>query len=448
MNLSLRYFLFLNIFFIANHVFAQVVSDSSYKDSSGRKKLPFAIANEKKLSDEDLINKKEGVYITGLPDLSSDPVNGFGYGGDASIFFNGKKSDPFFEYTAYRAELGVRLFNTTREQREIALRLDIPYIFNSKWRLRVETGYESNPNLLYFGINEQSLGKLYSPDSTQIFNKYSDYEGSLTGDYEFYNTYNKKEFVFNASLEHSFFDGKVRVLGGLEAAYVDMSTFKGNSFLLNDFNRGKLLGIGKYWVTIAQAGLIYDTRDLEPDPSQGIFSELTNELSLKALGSEFNFNKTFFHFNYYQKVFKGVFKKLVFAGRASMGYTAGDAPFFEYQDQWSSEGSIEGLGGPNTLRGYKQSRFLGRVMSFNNLELRYRFAETNIFNQHFAFSAVPFYDFGGVWDDYNSFSKLKNFRGSAGGGLRIAWNVNTIIRLDYAVSKEDRQFFFNLSHAF
>src|SRR6478609_227632 len=69
------------------------------------KKLPFAIADEKKLSEEDLANKKEGVYLTGIPDISSDPVNGFGYGGQASIFFNGKKSDPFFEYTPYRAEI-------------------------------------------------------------------------------------------------------------------------------------------------------------------------------------------------------------------------------------------------------------------------------------------------------------------------------------------------------
>ncbi len=49
-------------------------------------KLPFAIADEKRLSDEDLKDKKEGSYVTGTPDFSSDPVNGFGYGGEGSIF--------------------------------------------------------------------------------------------------------------------------------------------------------------------------------------------------------------------------------------------------------------------------------------------------------------------------------------------------------------------------
>jgi len=48
------------------------------------------------------------------------------------------------------------------------------------------------------------------------------------------------------------------------------------------------------------------------------------------------------------------------------------------------------LGGANTLRGFKQSRFLGRAMNFNNAELRYRFAQCEILKQHFAFSAVHF----------------------------------------------------------
>ena len=98
-------------------------------------KLPFAIAAEKRLDDYDLKNKKEGTYVTGIPDFSSDPINGFGYGGEVSIFFNGKKTDPFFAYTPYRAELGVTLFNTSKQQRELTVRLDVPYIFNSTWRL-------------------------------------------------------------------------------------------------------------------------------------------------------------------------------------------------------------------------------------------------------------------------------------------------------------------------
>lgn len=416
--------------------------------------LPFVIATEKKLSEEDLANKKEGVYLTGAPDLSSDPINGFGYGGEGSLFFNGKKKDPFFSYTPYRARVDLVLFNTTRNQREFMLKMDVPYILNTKWRLRVEGGYEANPNMLYFGNTAQTLNGLsYYPgnDSSQVIQsnaQYSTYVKDLTGDNQFYNNYFKREGVVNLSMEHSFFEGRFRLLFGYEAALVNFKPFEGNSLIQNEYQTNKIVGLQKGFVHIWQAGFIYDTRDLETDPSNGCFAELTNEISLKELGSLYDFNKTFVHFNIYKKIFPGIFKKLVVAGRTAIGYTALNAPFFEYQDEWSSEGSIEGLGGPNTLRGYKQSRFLARVMTFNNLELRYRFAQADFLKQHLAFSFVPFLDAGGVWDKISSLGNFNHYRVSEGLGFRIAWNVNTILRFDYAVSKEDAQFFFNLAHIF
>src|SRR6478609_3339426 len=170
--------------------------------------LPFAIAKEKQLSEEDLKNKKEGNYVVGVPDLSSDPVNGFGYGAEGSVFFNGKRSDPFFNYTPYRAELAITAFNTTKDQRELIVRVDVPYIFDTKWRFRGEAGYESNPNLLYFGQTEKSLeGLSYYPngDTSQpkVFNaSYDDYYNNLPADSKNYNTYFKKEYILNMSLEH------------------------------------------------------------------------------------------------------------------------------------------------------------------------------------------------------------------------------------------------------
>jgi hypothetical protein len=420
-------------------------------------KLPFAIAKEKQLSEEDLAAKREGFYVTGVPDISSDPVNGLGIGAEGSFFFNGKKSDPFFKYTPYRAEIDVTMFLTSRQQKEIMVTVDVPYILNTKWRLRGELAYEINPNLLYFGINEAETnpGLSYYPngDSTQNVihhASFSDYDASLTGQNAFFHQYTKKEAILNLSMERSFNEGRIRLLAGYELAKLNLTAFSGNSLLTTDFQHGLIRGVGQNLVSFVQAGFIYDTRDLEGDPSSGIFAELTNELSLKALGSQFNFNKTFAHVNFYQRLLPDTFKKLIFAARFSLGYTAMDAPFYEYQDQWTSEGSIEGLGGGQTLRGFKQSRFLSRVMFFNNIEFRYRFREVDAFKQHLAFSAVPFYDFGAVWDSGASMwnQNVKNLRSNGGLGLRIAWNVNTILRFDYAISKEDKQFFFQIGHCF
>ncbi len=427
-------------------------SDSAIKIS----KLPFAISKEKKLSTSELAHKKEGVYVTGIPDFSSDPINGFGYGGEGSIFFSGKRSDPFFEYTAYRGKLDVALFNTTRDRREIKLGFDIPYIFNTKWRVRGEASYESNPNLLYFGVDEKSLRPLsYYPegDSTkQVVNNaiYSDYEKSLTGVNQFYNTYTRQEVLVNLNIERSFFQGKLRTLIGAEVAKLNLNPFSGNSLLRNDFNDDLIKGVGNnILITFLESGLTYDTRDLETDPTNGIFAELTNELSLKALGSDYNFNKTFFHFNYYKGLFPKTFKRMIFAGRFGIGYTSGDAPFFRYQDCRSSEGAIDLLGGASTLRGYKQNRFLGRTIQFTNIELRCGLTNFTLLKQNIGISAVPFFDAGGVWDSFDRMpSNLNNLRYSEGIGIRIAWNVNTILRFDYAISKEDKQFFFQMGLSF
>ena len=432
-----------------------LVLTNPMKGQNQRDSLPFAISSLKKLSDEDVNNKKEGIYFTGIPDISVDPINGFGFGGEGSLFFNGKRDQPFFQYTPYNAELDIAVFNTTKNQRELMFVLDMPYVMRTPWRLRAEAGFETNPNLLYFGGNHSSLSglSLYpNNDSSQgqIHQlNYSNYEKLMNQfGLGLYNGYTKNESILNVSMERSFFESKMRALVGFEMAKLNITTAGPRSLLTEDAAKGLALGLGKSYINFLQTGLIYDTRDLETDPSSGWFIELTNELSLKRFGSRFNINKVYFHANGYFDLLKDQPRAMVLAMRFAGGHTSNGAPFFELQDQWSSEGSTEGLGGPNTLRGFKQSRFLGRVMTFNNVELRCRFAQLDLLQQHFAMSAVPFFDLGSVSDEISGAFSIDNYRHSTGLGLRIAWNVNTILRFDFAVSKEDQQFFFNLGHAF
>jgi outer membrane protein assembly factor BamA len=90
---------------------------------------------------------------------------------------------------------------------------------------------------------------------------------------------------------------------------------------------------------------------------------------------------------------------------------------------------------------------MARTMAFGNVELRYRFAQANIRKQTFGFMLLPFFDVGGVWDKPSRLN-FTNLRYSEGAGLRVAWNQSTIVALDYAFSREDRQFFLELNHAF
>ncbi|HWY37160.1 MAG TPA: DUF5982 domain-containing protein, partial [Bacteroidia bacterium] len=444
-------------------------------------KLPFAIAGEKKLADEDLKNKKEGAYVTGVPDLSSDPVNGLGYGLEGELYFNGKRSDPFFSYTPYRYKLSAATFNTTKSQRELSLNFDAPYIFHSKWRLRAGTVLETNPNRLYFGYGSQTLDPLTTPGNpSRAFSNYKDYQNSLkhirngkpgeapvVTDF-FYNNFTQQEIVSNITMERSYLDGRLRILLGYELGIVKVTTFdnytynhaidstgknnisapNGETKLAADSKAGRVLGVGTNLLGMTQIGIIYDTRDLESDPGKGIFAEITNEWSSKYIGSVFNFSKTFFHVKGYKNIIPSKYKALVLAARIGLEINQGKLPFYENYDCYSSEGSIEALGGARTLRGYKQWRFAGSFVNFNNIELRIRVCQAKILKQHFAFGLVPFLDAGAVWDKADEIGNWDNLRYAEGLGLRIAWNVNTILRFDYAVSKEDAQFFFQFGHTF
>jgi len=279
------------------------------------------------------------------------------------------------------------------------------------------------------------------------------------------NRFRETEFMLNLKADYALGKGKWRIMGGYEIQHLSYATFEGleaeainpttdestkapNGFSLlrRDFDQNLISGLNGGWVSIVQTALIYDTRDFEPDPTRGYYFEIANEYSSKYIGSQFDFDKLFIQGRAYQKLPFG--KRTILAGRLGVGNIFGNnAPFFEFQDQWSPEGSINALGGKQSLRGYRANRFLARSMWFMNIELRVRLAETKLGKQRFAFGLAPFFDVGTVRDRWQNLN-FDGIRISYGGGLRIAWNQSTILSFDYGVSKEDRLFYFGIGQAF
>lgn len=462
-----RIILTLSLFFIS----------SSYLKSQDKDTLSFI--KSKKMSDADLAKKKEGTFWTGIPDLSSDPVTGFGFGLRSNIYWNGTRTNPLFAYTPYLAKLKANAAYYTTNAREIILSLDAPYVRGSRWRLRVDFKAQQNPSNLYFGSYQTTLDDLRLPSTPtggQTYGKFSDYDkarkmlrpGDST-EYAFVtdalsNRFRETEYMLNLKADYAIGKGKWRVMCGYEIQHLSYKTFEGfnaeaidstgkkttapngTSLLRRDYEQGLIYGLNGGWVSLFQTALIYDTRDFEPDPSKGIYFELANEFSNPIIGSAFDFNKLFVQARYYQKIPVG--PRTVFTARLGAGNIFGSkAPFFEYQDQWSPDGSINSLGGRQSLRGHRANRFLARSLWFSNIELRVRLADAKIRKQRFSFTLVPFFDAGTVrdkWQDLN-FDKVKT---SYGGGLRIGWNQSTVLSFDYGISNEDKLFFFGIGQVF
>lgn len=440
----------------------------------------LSFIRSKRMSDADLAKKREGTFLTGIPDLSSDPVTGFGFGIRSNVYWNGDRNNPLFPYTPYLAKLKANAAYYTSNARELVLSLDVPYYKGTRWRFKVDIKAQQNPANLYFGLTEATLGPLRLPSTPSGGPTYATYsafdrsrrtlrpggpgEADLVTD-ALSNRFMETEYMLNLKADYALGNGKWRVMGGYEIQHLSYATFEGTdaeaidpltgeettaanglSLLRRDFEQGLISGLDGGWVSIFQTALMYDTRDFEPDPTKGHYFEVANEYSAPAIGSQFTFNKLFVQWRGYQKLPVG--PRTVLAARVGAGNIFGsDAPFFEFQDQWSPDGSINALGGRASLRGFRANRFLARSMWFTNLELRARFAEVAFGKQRFAFAAAPFFDAGTVRDRWQDLD-LANVRTSYGAGLRIAWNQSTIIFLDYGVSSEDRLMFFGIGQVF
>ena len=433
--------------------------------------VPSYVSEKKRMSEADRLKKREGMFVTGLPFFSSDPLNGVGGGATGYVHFNGRRTDPLFGYTPYTARLGLKGQYTTGSAGALALKLDMPFVSGTAWRLQVDAKYESSPNDLYFGLTEQSLQAFpegrYSAYAKRLSTTRTGGAGepSTVAD-ALKHRFLEHEWMLNVKAERVLFDGNWRVLAGYEIQSLQYRTFDGTivdakdastgqdvrvpngaSLLTQDVAQGRAFGMPGGRVSLLQLSLMYDTRDYEPDPSRGVFVELAQEHSSAYTGSAFTFHKFLLQGRFFAPLWTGTVARTVLATRVGYGTIIGpEATFFELQDQWSADGSIRALGGSQTLRGFKANRFLGRSVAFSNIELRHRFADISVLSQNLSFALVPFLDLGAIGDDV--FGLKPVVKTSAGAGLRIGWNRSTMVLLDVAASSEDTQFFINFNNSY
>lgn len=457
--------------------------------------LPFYIDPAKRMDELELVHKKEGTFITGLPRFEFDPIRGFGAGGTVNLFMNKTKADPFFAYTPYRHNLTAEFFIFQNGRIRYAVNYDAPYIFNSQWRLRADMVHWEDPHAQYWGIGRQSLMnplrfRNKQTGETEEYRRIANYEDNLAiaergADGQYYTDYHynhmeQREQLYNLLGERVLLGGKLRLMFGYEVLLTSFSSYKGriaeksyrkngeaveaiNNLTLIDkqmadgtwerFNLSGFTGDDRYKFTSMLAGaLIYDTRDFEPDPSKGIFLQYSHEYAAPWLASDFNFHKFMIQGQVFRtlKRWRDGKSRLTFAGLTAFGNIFGrNINFIEMWDLSSQAeaGGIMVLGGARSLRGYREARFMAPVVALVNLEMRARLYDFHLFHQHFALGLTPFYDFGSAWDRPRDFN-FQYWKGSGGIGGRLNWNQSTVLRLDYARSREGNQVFFGFGHIF
>lgn len=202
------------------------------------------------------------------------------------------------------------------------------------------------------------------------------------------------------------------------------------------------------WSNYLKLGLVFDTRDFEPNPMKGIWSEVVLFAAPGFLGNgDYGFAKISATHRQYFTLVKD---RLSFVYRLNyQGTIAGDVPFYMQPymiNSFSNSSNTDGLGGSKTLRGVMRNRVVGDGFAFGNAEFRWKFFKTVLWKQNIYLGLNAFADAGMVLQKVDlDLGKVPDIVGlqnyfltdeesmhtTYGAGLRIVMNENFIVAVDY-----------------
>lgn len=351
-----------------------------------------------------------GFRVAGLPNLNYNSDEGFGYGARLSLYNHAEGG-----YTPYYYLVDANLFLTTGGRSEIFLFFDAPHLFARSGRLTAQVQYAHYDAAPFYGIGD---GARYDEDRVD-----PEAAAFISEDYyAFERTRATLWGVYQHRLGPAF-----RVLAGLGLVHTGVGQAGGPTLLGERGAEGEDGGFTNY----VRLGLIHDTRDFEPAPSSGDWSDVLLELSTGVLGSDYDYARLTLTNRHYWTVLP----RLVLAERIVYETAWGAMPFYEMGFFGSSFRVQEAVGGAKSVRGLLQSRYIGPTKLFGNVELRWRALDFGLLGQDFYLALSAFVDYGRVWDDPATVS-LDGFHSGQGGGLHIGWNETFIVTVDAARSVE------------
>jgi hypothetical protein len=194
--------------------------------------------------------------------------------------------------------------------------------------------------------------------------------------------------------------------------------------------------------TFLKAGLVYDTRDNEPNPMTGIWTEAFLLNGIPALSTK---NHSFSKFIITHRQYFTLYPEILnLAYRISyQAKISGTMPFYMLPYLYNSSVNQDGLGGAKSLRGILRNRVQGEDYLYGNVELRWKFYRHVIMNQNIYLALITFFDVGKVTGKYevktNSEEGLlylgqgsqESWHPGYGAGFYFAMNQNFVVSVDY-----------------
>lgn len=433
-------------------------NDISAKEEKGKKEITY---NEK----GEII--KTGLNLGPLPVVAFDADRGFQFGGllnlyqfgDGSTYPN-PKSQWYIEASAYTKESAINSYKIIVNYDNKTM---IPGV-----RMSICTGYYKDAALDFYGFNGyQSNYDMDLLKPTFVFEDNAsgnalqekfNAKGKLPkGFYRHGRDLVKAKIDFTGEIANNFY---------WEAGY-NLAWMKTQSFTPVGYSvmgGTTLFDLYKAWGIISadeaeggltssvRLGLMYDSRNIENNPTKGIWAEAHITAAPKWLGTTHEHYKLSATFRHYVPVIED---KLTFAYRIGYQGTIGNnSPWYSlpFYTNMGVKADNDGFGGYRTVRGLMLNRVQGLDTGFYNAELRWRFVDFKLLNQNIAFALSGFCDGAHVFRGYDMtlspvasatqeqidlydkfvFDRKDGFHGAAGAGLRFIMNQNFIVAFEYA----------------
>ena len=456
----------------ASSIYANGLSTESSVDAAAQKEKK----SETTTTDTKAQTVKKGWNFAPFPSVGYNSDTGFQMGALCEIFDYGDGSI----YPGYKHKFNVDLSWTTKDQVKLHFFYDSKYLI-PKVRLTAAATYILAQMYPFMGFNGAA-----SP--------YYDHLASGKKQMNRVAMYNVRRDMLRvmADFQGEIYTNKFRWAAGVSYWWYDVQNItlkkKGSpaydSVTANDYLMGQGIGSASLWQLYQKAGLIkaneadgghhiefkaglvYDSREHEADPTRGIWAEVyafgsPDFLNGRKGADAYNYLKLAAHFRQYVPLWQD---KIVFAYHlAYQGKLAGNAPYYTLQNintLYLRQIVSDGLGSINTVRGVPYNSVIGDGYAWANFEMRFKLVSFRFIKQNFYLATNPFFDIGSCVQPYRleDMEKIRvtgvaldgqpltnselnliytgepnKLHMSAGLGLKLAMNRNFILSAEVAV---------------
>lgn len=400
---------------------------------------------------------KKGFGFGALPAVSFDSDLGFQYGAIVNLFHYGDGTNyPKYDHSLYlewsRYTKGTGINRVMYDTEKL-----LPGI-----RTTVDVTYYTDQMLPFYGFNgyqtryDEVEPRLFYSQERNMFRAKADFQGNFgdsdfgwVGGYTFYN-----------------FD-----IDSVNINKLDLAPVSGGS-LYQRYVKYGLIGAEEAnggSINYLKAGFKYDSRDQRAFASKGIWTEAVIQTAPGFINDMPHSKFALIHRQYFS-----LMKDMVLAYRLTYQATLGKnkVPYFAQPlliTSFLTAADNQGLGGKRSIRGVLRNRVIGNDIAFGNFEFRYKFLKFDAFKQNFYLGTNIFFDSGIIlkpieiagFDTLSSIVKEElmlrdyesgKFHSAAGIGLKIGWNENFVISVDYGKAFDpqdgDSGMYINLNYMF